>query len=147
MINVDESTLQELLKRRWEHAGVQFQFNKAPVMKGHAIMEFIRGQIGGEFFSAIVNKAGDDIALAVIGVVLKADPIFVATLRKKMFEYVTFRVPDSRTFSVLSNDEERCFDAEFEGMSPRTVYEVLLRSLAVNFIGFFPETIRSSQKQ
>ena len=108
--------------------GTRFLFGKLPAMKGFDVLEQIRVEVG--------NKADAEMTASIDGllkVLLSLSRGFVEALRLDMFKVVRFANGRAKTPQVLAGAEDMAFD----GLDPVAVYEVLGRSLAVNFTASF----------
>ncbi len=115
---------------------VEFKISKLPAMKGFDLMEAIRHEFSKASIDVDIDvsnprKAGAELLKSVLGL----DPAFVARVRTDMFKNVHYRGNGAQTFTVIYGTE----DMAFKGLEPISIYEVLGRSLAVNFTDSFQE--------
>lgn len=127
----------EFLKREFTVKGAngetEFTLAKMPATKGWDVLEEIRSASG----SASNGPAGGGIEAEIKNLVAALPKEFARALRNTMFQYVTFRNRMAVSPMNLAGNEEVAFDAiEAE---PLAIYEVFLRSLAVNFTPSFLE--------
>ena len=129
--------------------GVEFTFRKLPAMDAYDVIEDIRVALNGQAVAnalASIDAGSDGITMAQIGSALGSLPRLVsksdlAAIRAKMFRAVDFRKLDTGdTAAPLVadiSDEARAF----EKTGPMAIYEVLGRSLAVNFTEFLSDAL------
>lgn len=105
-----------------------FRFAKIPAMEAWTILEMIRVEVG----RTLDRQLGDTDAQAVLRIIMTLRTEFIGRLREAMFAHVTFscRLTDWQTLAGAE-------DTAFNGLEPAAVYDVLLRSLAVNFTESF----------
>ena len=122
--------------------GVEFQFRKLLAMEAFDVMEDIRTSINGQAVAsalAAMEVEGETISMQQIGMALAALPRLVSKpalegIRRKMFRVVDFRKVDtSDTMAPIIRDGVDDQPRAFELAGPLAVYQVLVRSLAVNF--------------
>ena len=122
----------DLTKAEFEIGGTRFAVSKLPAMAAFDLLEAIRHELGKSQALSLPTKAlnEDDRSIAAfLKVVLSLDPAFVRQVRQKLFEKVAFSNTRVPTPQQLAGAEEMAFD----GLEPIAIYEVLLRSAAVNF--------------
>ena len=134
-------------QRRATIRGVEFTFRTLPAMDAHDVLEDLRVSVEGRLIvSALSGMEAGNISMVQVGIVLATLPRIIskadlAAIRLKMFEAVDFRKVDTKdTPGPLImpggvSDEARCFAVA----GPIAIYEVLLRSLAVNFFEYLGE--------
>ena len=108
--------------------GTRFFFGKLPAMRGFEVLEQIRVEIG--------DKADEELTAGIeslLKALLSLSRGFVETLRRELFKAVRYSNARAQTPQVLAGAEDTAFD----GLEPIAVYEVLGRSLAVNFSDSF----------
>ena len=108
-----------------------FKINKLMVMDSLDVLEDIREGMGQRLLDLENVSLQEAIVRAVIG----APRELVARIRDRLFEEVTFKNQSAKTHVTLAGSEEMAF----ENLSAVDVYEVLVRSLAVNFFDSFQE--------
>ena len=117
----------------WEAGESTFYFDKIPALKAWDILEYIRANAGRTLASTELgtgSASGMQLLQALIGV----DADFVKRLRSKMFAHVYFVRPGvALTKQRLAGAEEIAF-LDLDAMD---IYQVLGRSLAVNFLHSF----------
>ena len=122
----------DLTKTEFEIGDTRFFIAKLPAMAGFDLLEAIRHELGKSQALSLpteVLKEDDRSIATFLKIVLSLDPAFVRKVRSALFEKVSFsnsRVPAPQQ---LAGAEEIAFD----GLEPIAIYEVLLRSAAVNF--------------
>ena len=130
--------------------GTRFVVGKLPAMAAFDLMEQIRRELGkvsaqllpegtdetrrelGKVSAQLLPKGTDETGTAGRGLIqaaLSLEPAFVALVRRKLFEKVSFSNQHAPALQQLAGAEDMAFD----GLEPVAVYEVLLRCLAVNF--------------
>ena len=129
MVLDDDRALEGLTDTDIEIDGTRFFIAKLPAMAAFDLMETIRHELGRSQAPAAPENAPDVLAPSLIRVVLSLDPAFVSQVRRKLFERVSFSNQRAPTPQQLAGAEDMAFD----GLEPVAVYEVLVRSLAVNF--------------
>ena len=112
-----------------EITGTRFFIAKLPAMAAFDLMELIRHELGKSQSVALPEGAPDVLVSGLIRMVMSLDPAFVSGVRRKLFERVSFSNQRAPTPQQLAGAE----DMAFNGLEPVAVYEVLVRSLAVNF--------------
>ena len=110
-----------------------FTVVKFGAMEGWRILERIRHEFAKTNVS--LETAGMDSAGAatLLRSILGLDPLFVEGLRIDLFKMINFRNSQYLTPIAVAGSE----DGAFEGLEPVAIYEVMLRSLAVNFTDSF----------
>lgn len=107
-----------------------FSLGKMPATTGWDVLEEIR-----EASTAPLKFDEADPRDMFQAVVLSLPKPFTRRLRDKMFAYVTFQNRMQQTPEVLAGHEEEAFDAI--GAEPIEIYDLFIRSLAVNFTPSF----------
>lgn len=102
---------------------VRFIFDRMGAMEGWRVLESIRTEM-----ATTELPSGADAGESFIRMVMALSPAFIDRLRQTMFAHVRFS-RSTNTLLRLAGGE----DMAFEGLEPIAIYEVLLRSLAVNF--------------
>ena len=109
--------------------GTRFVVGKLPAMAAFDLMEQIRRELGKLSGVVAQGETGDAVVGNVLQLVLSLEPSFVAQVRRKLFEKVSFSNQHAPAPQQLAGAEDMAFD----GLEPVAVYEVLLRCLQVNF--------------
>ena len=123
--------LDSLTDTEFEIDGTRFFVAKLPAMAAFFLLEQIRHELGKSQALTIPEGAEEQTITALLKMVLSLDPAFVRLVRLKLFEKVSFSNARVTTPQPLAGAEDTAFD----GLEPVAVYEVLLRCLAVNFLG------------
>ena len=130
------------------------QFFIAPMsaMEGFALMEEIRRELGNALDitgmrSTMEMEATEDGsatamaiangAIAFARTLMRMDPVFVERIRGKLFARITFRNANASAPQPLQGFEDLAFT------SPYVIYELIARSLAVNFMTGIPASVSS----
>lgn len=114
-----------------EKGETKFHIEKMPAMEGWDVLEDIR-----EAATSPLNmQHAGGIESAVQALVTSLPKRFTRELRDVMFGHVTFTNRIMQTPTVLAGDEDSAFNAI--GAEPIAVYELFLRTLAVNFTPSF----------
>lgn len=130
-------------------SGLVFKIWEIPNMKAFSMIEEIRFAIDFESLKVDMNnlssdspkaqdKAITDGLMSLVKVILQLDPKFVLWLRNELFEHVEFKNKNT-TWQTLYRAEETAFDRSQEGVSPMTIYAVLVRSFKLNFTDCYRE--------
>ena len=133
----------ELLEAECQIGDTRFHLDKMGAMEAWRVLEVIRKEASNvaglpitdlmtQLRGATMDDAiriGAKVALAVIGLPVP----FVEGLRKTLFKHVRFTGNGAQTPQMLMGAE----DMAFNGLEPVAIYEVLVRSLAVNFTPSF----------
>ena len=124
-------------------AQTRFVIDKLPAMRAYDLLEAIRYEVGTTDQQGTIEWRADTL----IGLILGLKPAFVKQVRDKLFAAVHFTNENAQTPQPLLGAE----DTAFKGLEPVSVYEVLTRCLAVNFmpslhviISKLPSEIRDS---
>ena len=113
----------------FEIGGARFKVSKLPAMAAFNLLEQIRREVGRSTSEIKASEDPDATVGSMLQVVLSLEPAFVDQVRRKLFENVVFSNERAVTPQPLGGAE----DLAFEGLEPVAVYEVLARSLSVNF--------------
>ena len=116
-----------LLENEFEIGKTKFYLSKLPAMAAYALLEQIRHEIG-KTGNEVPESADPENTFPLVKLVLALDPKFVEGVRRELFEKVEFTDPGNPRQKLAGAE-----DFAFNGLEPIAVYEVLLRSLAVNF--------------
>ena len=130
----------DLTKTEFEIGGTRFAVSKLPAMAGFDLLEAVRHELGKAkalslpLPTEVLNEDDRSIValkdiVAFLEIVLSLEPAFVRQVRQKLFEKVAFSNTRVPTPQQLAGAEEMAFD----GLEPIAIYEVLVRSAAVNF--------------
>lgn len=106
---------------------VTFTFSKMPALEGWRVLDKIRNAMAETQIDPDQNEA-----LTILRAILALDSAFVEQLRVDMFVWIEFSSPQTTPQTLLGAE-----DMAFAELEPSDVYEVLLRSLAVNFTASF----------
>ena len=121
----------ELLKPEVSIAGTQFRLDKIPTMEGYHILEGIR-RAAADTIRDPLPMISVDPSLAILFAILKFEVPFVESLRMKLFAHIKFSSATTSLVRLKGSEDEA-----FEKCEPSAVYEILFRSLAVNFTASF----------
>ena len=117
---------EQLTATEFEIGGTRFFIAKLPAMAAFDLMELIRHELGRSQSLSVPDGSSDATVSGLLRMVLSLDPSFVATVRRKLFEKVSFSNQRVPTPQQLAGAEEMALD----GLEPVAVYEILLRCLA-----------------
>ena len=127
--------MEDITREMVEIDGVMFHFHKMKAMQGWRVFEKIRQSIATVDIGDPEN-IGKSIAVGIKA--LASLPIeFIDDLRADLFKHITFR---SRKTEGNSQPEQQLHgleDMALEGVKPIAIYELIVRSLAVNFTESF----------
>ena len=139
--------MDEFTAREFEIEGTRYAIEPLGAMDGFALMEEIRRELGDAIDisgmrSTIESEEGESAAIANGAIafartLLRMDPAFVERIRAKLFSRIKFQNQHAATYQPLHNNEELAFD------SPFVIYELIARSLAVNFMTRIPASVSS----
>ncbi len=129
MINLNGSA-EHLQEAECEIGGTRFFFAKLAALDAWDLLERIRHEIGKTAAAAAPSVADDDTGMSLLQLMLSLDPVFVRSVRDKLFERVSYANESAVTPQPLGRAEPMAF-ADLE---PVAIYEVLARALAVNFL-------------
>ncbi len=127
---IDLNNIEDLQATEKEIDGTTFTFGKLTAMKGWEWVLLVREEVGK------VVPAGLPPLMALDKAILLLPTPFVLRLQGAMFEKVEFA--NARTTLQQLQGAE---DTAFADSNPGAVFEVLIRSLAVNFSDSFREII------
>ena len=126
--NLDISSL---LEQRVTLGTTEFQIRKLLPMDAFDTLELIRAAIGSTMDAAsLLAMAQRDPLAAVVQLVMRLTPASVATIRRRLFRELSFRNRQYRDWTPVDGNEGNAF----MDLQPFHVYEMLVRTLAVNFI-------------
>lgn len=110
---------------------VQFRITKLNVMDGYRMLERIRKQLATTADKVEIDRTSDvNSGLSIIQSIMQLDEAFVEEMRKKLFTSVEFKGNGAMDYIKLEGSE----DMAFQSLQPTHIYEVLVRSLVVNFM-------------
>jgi hypothetical protein len=110
--------------------GVDFQITKFSAMEGHKLLDDMRYSVANDFITTEITNESQT-AGAFISAILKLPPTKIEEYRIKLFEGIEFKkIKEQKGWLPLSGME----DVAFANAKPTFVYEVMMRSLAVNFL-------------
>ena len=143
--NFDEETIMELFGQQQVKFGedaqaVTFTINLIPGWTSIKILEAIRRHFGFQL-SNIEIRSGLE-ALALIQPFLTADTAFVEKLMGDMFSFVKFSGNGASNFALKGKE-----DIAFAQIGPFAVYELLIRTLVVNFFPFLSKLVLNWKKR
>ena len=127
---IDISNPDALLETEFSIGETRFVIGKMKAMEGFACLERIREQVG-KSLGLEVSIASTPAAL--LRIVLSLPTTFIETLRVQLFRHVRYQNANAVTLAPLKGSEDTAFDE----LEPSAIYEVLARSLAVNFTPSF----------
>lgn len=135
----------EITEKEFEIDGTKFAINPLGAMDGFALLEEIRVELGdsidlGGMRDTLQSDSSEGAALAsgaatFARTVMRLRPEFVERVRSKLFSRITFHNSHTTTPQPLQGFEEMAI------RSPFTPYELLVRSLAVNFMTSIPASV------
>lgn len=127
--------------RSFKLGEVQFNLPLIPPLQGWEICELFREAVGRpEVLMSLVGdesdpeKAGKKV---IMGLLISMSRDHVMQIRNALFEFVTFKTKDQVKPMSLAGLE----DMAFEKLDPFSIYEVMGRCFAANFIGYFKEML------
>ena len=130
-LNID---LEALLEPKVQIGDIHFVINKMKAMEAYDLMDDIRLQVAQSAGMPMLG-IGDSLdeqsswILSLIAMVMGFDKQFVERVRRRLFQRIEFLDPHSSSNRVLAGNE----DIAFAGLEPLVVYELIVRSLAINF--------------
>ena len=136
---IDLSNPDALLETEFGIEETRFVIGKMKAMEGFACLERIREQVG-QSLGLEVSTASTPAAL--LRIVLSLPTTFVEKLRVQLFKHVRYQNAHAVTLAPLTGNEDSAFDA----LEPSAIYEVLARSLAVNFTPSFRGIVETISK-
>ena len=134
---IPEAKLRSLISE-WEKTeftirDTRFKIQALTAIEGHDIFEDIRESIGPRSLGLLGGNQDDLVILA--GLLLSIPKAQLGAIRQKLFGHILFTNAVNHDPAPLYPDE----NMGFMGLLPLHVYEVLLRSFAVNFTESFTE--------
>ena len=136
--------MEQVDAREVQLGDVKFTIGKLLPMEGFKVFEMIRPGLK----DALGVDDGDGEATAnpiktVLNIACAAEPEMVEKVRSAMFRHVRFTSPDVPTPTVLLSNE----DTAFKDLEPYHIYEILVRTLTVNFTGSFSALMSRNQAE
>ena len=125
--------MSSLTASEYQIGDARFFFAKLPALEAWDLLERIRFEFGKVSVEASSPLDSDGSGASLLQTVLSLNPMFVRSVRDKLFEHVSFTNRYASDPQPLHGAE----DTAFAGLEPVAVYEVLARALAVNFIESF----------
>lgn len=117
---------------------VEFSITKLDALSGWKMLESIRHEMSKtEISGAFIATEQEGIAKFASSV-LSLDPVFIDGIRSKLFAKVEFKTKDVER-GWLKIDSNEMVAMCFADLQASSIYEVLIRSLAVNFTESFTE--------
>ncbi len=132
-----KNILEKFNQSEWEIGGTCFYFHKMPALKGWEVIESIRKELGR-------TSKGMDADAGFLTLIASLDTGFVSNLRTELFKFVSF-VNKTQTKTAPNSRLAGMEDMAFENLQPVTIYQVMWRSLIVNFSESFSELTSSFQ--
>ena len=133
--------------REFQIEDTQFTVTPLTAMQGFAMLEDIRHELGESLDisgmrDTMESERGEPIAIANASIafartLLRMRPDFVEGIRRKLFAQIAFRNGNTNVPQTLLNFEDLAFRSAF------VPYELIARSLAVNFMTGIPESVSS----
>ena len=124
----------------FEIDGVKFRINKMNAITSFPVLESIRAEMGKSNFDLPETGGSVDAATSMIQELLKAmlsvNPEFVEGLRVKFFKNIEAKTEDTTAGWLKISDNEELVFAKLEASA---IYELIVRSLVVNFTRSFKE--------
>ena len=120
---------EKLMADEFSIGETRFFVAKLPAMAAFDLLESIRHELSKSADMSLSEVGAAKTIGSLIKVVLSLNPAFVARVRRKLFEKVSFSNERMVSPQALAGAE----DAAFSGLEPMLVYEVLIRCLAINF--------------
>ena len=121
-----------LLATEFAIGETRFRIAKLAAIPAWRLLERIRAEVGRTLQGLDMPEAGEGKSAAMVAAlsaVLALPEPFVESLRVTLFKHVQYSNRHVGQLSPLDGSE----DSAFDGLEPVAVYEVLVRSLAVNF--------------
>ena len=134
--------------------GTQFHIKKLQPMDGFRVLEIIRPGVKDALRDALggtLSGEGEEVetvlrgAAVIVNVIFGVHPEVVEDVRRELWDRVTFKTPNMAEPAALLGRE----DEAFERCEPVEFYELLGRSLAVNFTASFSavmDTMEAEEK-
>ena len=136
-IDGDLGDFKKFLDLEFQIGDTHFKIIKLYAMASYKLFEKIR--VAASEKLAGIDFSGGFGQQQAMTALMSLPPQFVEDLRVELFASILFRNRnDAKTFQKLGGAE----DMAFQGLEPVAVYEVLLRSLAVNFSPSFLKLAR-----
>lgn len=117
---------------------VEFSITKLDALSGWKMLESIRHQMSKTDITGAKTDDKQEGMQKFMSSILSLDPVFIDDLRLKLFANVQFKTKDVTTGWLPLTDT---IDMAFADLEPSAIYEVLMRSLVVNFTRSFTEII------
>ena len=138
---IDLSNPDSFLEPECAIGGTHFAIRKMAAMEGWTLLERIREQVGKSLDMELPSVEGDRdrVARTFLRTILTLPPSFTQWLRDQLFGHVQFTNSVARTPIALKGSE----DTAFMDLEPSAVYEVMARSLAVNFTPSFRRIVET----
>ena len=143
------AALGALTDEEFQIGDVRFIVQKLGALDGFRTLEAIRSQLGKSFDGDVAGtikdylesdtdvKSDTDVnsGLAVVRVILGLDPVFIDQLRATLFKRIRYSAGGNPIEALGGSAGDVALDMCFnrEGLGPGAIYEVLVRSLVVNF--------------
>ena len=138
--------MDEFTAKEFEIEGTQYAIEPLGAMDGFALMEEIRRELGDAIDisgmrNTIETDAGEEAtaiangAVAAARTLFRLNPVFVERVRARLFSRIKFKNEHAATYQPLQGHEELAFE------SPFVIYELIARSLAVNFMTRVPKNV------
>jgi len=113
---------------------VQFNVKKLNALDAWHMSESIRVELGSDIASIEVDGDKKKALMSIFSKITTLQTDFVNDLRVKLFKTIEFKTKDvERGWLKLEGME----DMAFQNLEPTAIYELLMRSLAVNFTKSF----------
>ena len=142
------NALGALTDEEFQIGDVRFIVQKLGALEGFRTLELIRSQLGKSFDGDVAGtikdylesdtdvKSDTDVnsGLAVVRVILGLNPAFIDQIRATLFKRIRYSA-GGNPLEILGGPGDVALDMCFnrEGLGPGAIYEVLVRSLVVNF--------------
>lgn len=126
--------------RSFKIGDVQFNLPIIPPLRGWEICELFREAVGRpEVLMSLTADASPEQAgkRIIMGLLVSMSREHVKQIRGELFEFVQFKAPGQVKMMELAGLE----DMAFEKLDPFSIYEVMGRCFAANFIGYFNEML------
>ena len=116
---------------------VQFSIKKLNALAGFRMLESIRYEMSKtEITKGVTDEK--DVMQKLITSIMSFDPDFIEGLRVTLFVNIEYKTPDVERGWLPLTDT---LDMAFADLEPSAIYEVLARSLVVNFTRSFEEIL------
>ena len=133
--------LEGMRDEQWTTGKVTFQFLKMPVFDAFRVADKIRQELALRL-EGVLARGSDNADAEFITAVAQANPEFVQELCNEMFKHVVYRT-SSNDGQILQGRE----NTAFAGMRLTEIYQVLGRSLAVNFFDTLSELLYTPEEE